>query len=284
MKGFLINLDSSEDRLRQVEGRLFATGFVRVSDSPVRWRREALVIERIPAVDGRKLSESELLKWRQRERPFWDWTTHELTPGEIGCFLSHREFWQKVVDERLSHAFVLEDDILLADDCFKILSSADWIPSDADFVKLNLFPTNSTHTYPVSKPVGLVEGREIRRTAGRIYGTGCYVITEAAARECLEHSGKLSLPVDLFMFDSRFSFATEKKIGSSDFLVKQGARWYPGRGQNWLVRRMQRSSLLNYRNRCQNLVGARRKHTRPHPHQAEPDQVLALQSAAYAAE
>ena len=40
MKGFLINLDSSEDRLRQVEGRLFATGFVRVSDSPVRWRRE----------------------------------------------------------------------------------------------------------------------------------------------------------------------------------------------------------------------------------------------------
>lgn len=168
-------------------------------------------IERIPAVDGRKLSESELLKWRQRESPFLDWTTHELTPGEIGCFLSHREFWQKVVDERLSHAFVLEDDILLADDCFKILSSADWIPSDADFVKLNLFPTNSTHTYPVSKPVGLVEGREIRRTAGRIYGTGCYVMTEAAARECLEHSGKLSLPVDLFMFDSRFSFATEKK-------------------------------------------------------------------------
>lgn len=212
MKGFLINLDSSEDRLRQVEARLLATGFVRVSDSPVRWRREALVIERIPAVDGRKLSESELLKWRQRERPFWNWTTHELTPGEIGCFLSHREFWQKVVDERLSHAFVLEDDILLADDCFKILSSADWIPPEADFVKLNLFPTNSTHTYPVSKPVGLVEGREIRRTAGRIYGTGCYVITEAAARECLEHSGKLSLPVDLFMFDSRFSFATEKKI------------------------------------------------------------------------
>ena len=75
-----------------------------------------------------------------------------------------------------------------------------------------------------------------------------------------------------------------RSFGSSDFLVKQGARWYPGRGQNWLVRRMQRSSLLNYRNRCQNLVGARRKHTRPHPHQAEPDQVPALQSAAYAAE
>ena len=76
----------------------------------------------------------------------------------------------------------------------------------------------------------------------------------------------------------------ESYLGSSDFLVKQGARWYPGRGQNWLVRRMQRSSLLNYRNRCQNLVGARRKHTRPHPHQVEPDQVPALQSAAYAAE
>ena len=83
---------------------------------------------------------------------------------------------------------------------------------------------------------------------------------------------------------SRRSLRKTYKNGSSDFLVKQGARWYPGRGQNWLVRRMQRSSLLNYRNRCQNLVGARRKHTRPHPHQAEPDQVPALQSAAYAAE
>jgi len=47
---------------------------------------------------------------------------------------------------------------------------------------------------------------------------------------------------------------------------------------------MQRSSLLNHRNRCQNVVGARRKHTIPYPHQAEPDQVPALQSAAYAAE
>ena len=85
--------------------------------------------------------------------------------------------------------------------------------------------------------------------------------------------------IDIFL--GSFSYIN---LGSSDFLVKQGARWYPGRGQNWLVRRMQRSSLLNYRNRCQNLVGARRKHTRPHPHQAEPDQVPALQSAAYAAE
>lgn len=102
------------------------------------------------------------------------------------------------------------------------------------------------------------------------------VNSKSRATRIIRHQGKH--PIGWFWPENG-----EKK-GSSDFLVKQGARWYPGRGQNWLVRRMQRSSLLNYRNRCQNLVGARRKHTRPHPHQAEPDQVPALQSAAYAAE
>lgn len=212
MRGFLINLDSSEDRLKHVEARLLAAGFVRLEGSSIRWGKSDIVIERISAVDGRKMSRTELQNWRATDKRFWDWTTHELTPGEIGCFLSHRTFWQKVVQSRLSHAFVLEDDILFSEEIFKILSSEDWIPADADFVKLNLFPTNSSHMYPVGDPTGLVGGREIRKTVGRIYGTGCYVITREAAEECLQRSEKMALPVDLFMFDSRFDFAPHKVI------------------------------------------------------------------------
>ena len=158
------------------------------------------------------VSELQELRQDKSQRAFWDWTTHELRPGEIGCFLSHRKFWERVVQDKLSHAFVLEDDILFSDDIFKMFSSEAWIPSNADFIKLNLFPTNKAHTYPVGESQGLVCGREIRRTVGRIYGTGCYVISFDAARECLKHSEKMALPVDLFMFDSRFDFASRKII------------------------------------------------------------------------
>jgi GR25 family glycosyltransferase involved in LPS biosynthesis len=34
-----------------------------------------------------------------------------LRPGEIGCFLSHRRIWQKMVDESIPQLLILEDDI-----------------------------------------------------------------------------------------------------------------------------------------------------------------------------
>ncbi len=37
----------------------------------------------------------------------------KLRPGEIGCFLSHRRIWQKMVDEEIPHLLILEDDIEL---------------------------------------------------------------------------------------------------------------------------------------------------------------------------
>ena len=36
--------------------------------------------------------------------------------GVIGCFLSHRKFWQRVVDLNLHSAIVFEDDIQLVED------------------------------------------------------------------------------------------------------------------------------------------------------------------------
>lgn len=36
-----------------------------------------------------------------------------LRPGEIGCFLSHRQIWAEIVRRDLDHALVLEDDVTL---------------------------------------------------------------------------------------------------------------------------------------------------------------------------
>ena len=35
--------------------------------------------------------------------------------GVIGCYLSHRRFWQMVVDRKMDYAVILEDDVKLVD-------------------------------------------------------------------------------------------------------------------------------------------------------------------------
>ena len=65
--------------------------------------------EIVDAVDGKKLSAREIASVYQREmyRPRYPF---KLRPAEIGCFLSHRKCWQKIVDENLDYGLIFEDD------------------------------------------------------------------------------------------------------------------------------------------------------------------------------
>ena len=45
----------------------------------------------------------------------------DLRRGEIGCALSHRELWQRAVDQRLERVLVLEDDAILLPGFFEAL-------------------------------------------------------------------------------------------------------------------------------------------------------------------
>jgi glycosyl transferase family 25 len=91
----LINLDGSVERLRKAAAQLEAAG---------------VCFERLPAVDGRKLSETE----RARLAP-WDRRAFfkPLSPGEIGCYLSHLAALERIVKEGWPRALVLEDDFIL---------------------------------------------------------------------------------------------------------------------------------------------------------------------------
>jgi glycosyl transferase, family 25 len=212
MKGYFINLDSSIDRLKTFDERLVQLGFTRTSEHPIRWKKGDVEIERLVAVNGKVLSGSERKEYEPTERKFWDWTSHHLTAGELGCFLSHRHFWRKVVEEKLNFAFVLEDDMILSPEIVSFFESIDWIPKNASFVKLDFSPVTKDHLYPVSEPLSHFCSRKIVRIVGRTYGTGCYVVSQQAALSALKHSQKIPLPVDLFLFDARFEFAPTQEI------------------------------------------------------------------------
>jgi glycosyl transferase family 25 len=96
MKTFVINLERSKERRAYIERHLQTLG---------------LDFEIIPGVDGRLLSEEDLARLCNLEAikrsPHW------LNKGAIGCALSHMKVYERMVEEKLDFAFIIEDDLVL---------------------------------------------------------------------------------------------------------------------------------------------------------------------------
>jgi glycosyl transferase family 25 len=100
----LINLSESKGRLAHSQQELAKFG---------------LSFERLEAVDGRKMSKDELDKITQ-----WDKSAFfkPLSPGEVGCYLSHIAAAEKIVRENWPYALVFEDDFRLTSQFSEIIS------------------------------------------------------------------------------------------------------------------------------------------------------------------
>lgn len=91
---FVMNLDRAPDRWKYMTTVLDEQG---------------LTAERLPAVDGKNLTDDEMRTQSTKMAAF-------LQPrGVIGCYLSHKRFWQLVVDRNLPEAIIFEDDVRLVD-------------------------------------------------------------------------------------------------------------------------------------------------------------------------
>lgn len=66
----------------------------------------------VDAIDGALLSDTEKAAVYRRElhRPHYPFV---LSASEIGCFLSHRQAWQALVDSEFDAGFIVEDDIAI---------------------------------------------------------------------------------------------------------------------------------------------------------------------------
>lgn len=105
MKTYLINLDKNVERLAHMTKLLGEKG---------------VEFERIPAVYGAELS-------REQKRNVFSWVRslcavgYRMTPGEIGCALSHLAVYDKVENS----ACVLEDDISIDGDLGEALNECE---------------------------------------------------------------------------------------------------------------------------------------------------------------
>lgn len=176
MEIFVINLDSSRDRLQNIKEEL---------------KKVQLSFQRISAVKGSALTPSErnthyssILNKKIYRRP--------LSNGEIGCYLSHRSCWQQIVDKKLPMALVLEDDAEL-DKCLPhVLSTIEEISLHWDIIKLCDPPRfkRRTSAIKLDKTINLCQYKKIPSRA-----TG-YAISYMGASKLLSTRNLFGRPVD----------------------------------------------------------------------------------------
>jgi len=93
---YLINLDSSTDRLAQASAEL---------------KKHNIEFERISAVDGRKLDVKECSQYDSKRSNAY--TGRDLLGSEIGCYLSHKKALETFVNSDADLGLILEDDLHL---------------------------------------------------------------------------------------------------------------------------------------------------------------------------
>ena len=182
---YYINLDQSVGRRSHVEA-LF--------------RELNLSVHRVSAVDGRKLSAKQLSNLRPslRERHFW---LKEMTPGEIGAYLSHLKTWKMFLETREEWALILEDDPFFREDVAEFITETSWIPEGIDLIQLT---AKKKPGIDIRAPEFLsIHEKKARLLEvwdwGNLGALG-YLVNRKAAQALIDVSDKILGPVDDLLF------------------------------------------------------------------------------------
>lgn len=131
-----------------------------------------------------------------------------LSPGEVGCALSHLRLYQEILDRKLEYALVLEDDAILKEPCVATLKAIVERKDQWDIVQLShdsgirrFFWTRSIKlTDEISmrrEGMGFLDPLFNRRRCS--YLTSCYLINAKACKKLIELGYPVRFPADFLL-------------------------------------------------------------------------------------
>ena len=169
----LINLERSTQRRIQMQARLRDVG---------------LDYQILPAVDG--AAEQAQLR-HTVDAPAFRWHTgRDALPGEVGCYHSHLQAWQKLIESPHNTLLVLEDDMVFHPDFAQALSTALRGAEHWDMLKLAKIRAKQ----PISQ--GQLGDYQLNAYIGAATGFGAYLIQRATAQRLLPHLLPIRAPID----------------------------------------------------------------------------------------
>jgi len=116
----------------------------------------------------------------------------ELSPNEIGCFLSHRIAWQSCVDKNIP-TLVLEDDFVLLPHFEQIINTLLSNPQDWELVRLQALIQTKSQLIKTYKTFDL----ELNHCDP--LGATAYLLHPSAAARLLENAIQIYEPLDHFL-------------------------------------------------------------------------------------
>lgn len=229
-KIFVINLNESTERLERLKSE---------------FERIGLDFERLPAVDGRDLTEDQIFQHYSpelnRKKYF-----KPLSKPEIGLYMSHLKACERIISENLDFGIILEDDIVLKNGFKMIPQVLCSLNEKWNYIKLiapgkkkkineriqvaveipirlniesYLKDTNSTNNERIieTSTIGVPAIFELITWKKPPIGTSAYAITIDGAKEFLSKRSKFFRPIDV---DLQYEWETSLKIqGLSPFFL-----------------------------------------------------------------
>lgn len=186
MKAFIINLEQAKER------REYITSLC---------DKYTIDYEIIKAVNGKKLSKKEYLNIVDYDKML-NFHKRELGLGELGCSLSHKKCYEKILQENIQHALILEDDAYFDEKLLKFLQYINNLPKDLELLLLgHQRQVYNDDGFRIESPysrrfVKKIANYKIRRLIARGNGTYGYFITKNGALKLLSHLEKIYLPID----------------------------------------------------------------------------------------
>lgn len=170
---------------------------------------------RFPAVDGAALH-FEQLPLPLKLRGFKLLHAGEgMTPGAIGCFLSHLNLWKQIVQQQTPYAVILEDDVILQSDFAEVVQALTKTQWYFDIVRLSAYGVSADmvrsgyyDTPPATHAASDLLWKKVRKTLEPIgkrflvqykkpvLDTAAYIITRAGAEKLLQQCVAIKEPVD----------------------------------------------------------------------------------------
>ena len=211
MKAYCINLDRRPDRLAHMTAE---------------FARAGIPFERIPAVDGQNPD----VAAAAARLPHSSLANQRISTGAYGALQSHRTAWQRLVDSGEAWCMIFEDDLLLSPG-MAVLLPEDWLPADADIVKLETFRVRAHVSLGGQEISG---GRALARLHSTHVGAGGYVISARTAGRLISETAICGEPVDELLFNVKLPFfSTVRVYQMMPAPVVQGDR-VGGTKQKWL--------------------------------------------------
>lgn len=184
IKTFVVNLAHSTERKKYMETLL---------------KNVSIEYEFFPAVYGKEIKNLDEVYDKERALKA---RKHELTVGEIGCALSHRAIYKKMIDENIRQALILEDDIEILPHFFEVYKA---LSSFDVGNKIILLGTNATKRKKMIWKKKLTDTHSMYLVLNSYAGTYGYVIGLKAAKKIYEHSDKVFLTADEWKYYRRLS-------------------------------------------------------------------------------